>query len=451
MTRTTRRWRSAAVIGVASLVLAACGGDGDDESSAGSTDDPTSEADDEDEAAEEEPVERTCEPDPAAAEQPLALGALLPESGSLAFLGPPMTTGAAVAVDDINASGGINGADVTMQSADEGDANLNIVGDSATSLINQGVSAILGAAATGMSQLVYSQITGSCVLEISPSNTGIEVSDWNTAGMYFRTAPSDDLQGEILGDVILQDGHETVGILHLDSPYGAGLADSVVETVENGGMEVVYNEAFSEQAESYSSESAGLAAEDPDAMVVISYDQIYSIVPELQRNFDDLSNLYLVDGNTKDLSVGADGSSPGLEAGVLAGATGTIPGQSVEGSEFGDRMMAKNPDLDSFTYAGEAYDAIILVGLAAVQAQSTDSAAMAAEMVDVSGDGGEVCETFADCRELIEAGEDIDYEGISGPIEFAPNGDPQSAAIGIYEFDEQNVPQYQDAQTLDVD
>lgn len=450
MTRTTRMWRSAAVIGVASLVLAACGGD-DGEETSDATDEPTSEATEEPAAEETQAVERTCEPDPAVAEEPLAVGALLPESGSLSFLGPPMTTGAAVAVEDINAAGGVNGADVVLQSADEGDANLNIVGDSATSLINQGVSAILGAAATGMSQLVYSQITGSCVLQISPSNTGVEVSGWETGGMYFRTAPSDVLQGEILGDVILQDGHETVGILYLDSPYGDGLSQAVTETVEAAGAEVVYNEAFSEQAENYSAEVAELAAAAPDAMVVISYDQIYSIVPELQRSFDDLSNLYLVDGNTKDLSVGADGSSAGLEAGVMTGAKGTIPGQSVEGSEFGERLLEVTPNLDSYTYAGEAYDAIILVALGAVQAQSSDSAAIAAEMADVSGNGGEVCENFADCREMIEAGEDIDYEGVSGPIEFAPNGDPQSAYIGIYEFDEGNIPQYQEALTLDVE
>jgi branched-chain amino acid transport system substrate-binding protein len=447
MTSTSRLCRYAAVAAVASLALAACGDD--NEPTAADTG-PTGAATSKPTGGTESPVNRTCKPDAAAAQAPLTIGALLPQSGSLAFLGPPMTTGATLAVKDINAGGGINDADVVLKPADEGDANLNIVGQSAASLLNQNVSVILGAAATGMSQLVYSQITGACVLQISPSNTGVEVSGWETGGMYFRTAPSDVLQGEILGDVILEDGNETVGILYLDSPYGSGLSESISQTVEAGGVDVVYNEAFSEQAENYSAEVAGLAAANPDAIVVISYDQIYSIIPELQRNFDDLSHLYLVDGNTKDLSVGPDGKSPGLDPGTVAGATGTIPGQSVEGSEFGQRLLQVTSSLDSYTYAGEAYDAIILAGLAAIQAKSSDGAAIAAQMADVSGNGGQQCSSFADCRDLIEAGTDIDYEGISGPIEFADNGDPQSAFIGIYKFDDNNVPQFQESRTLDV-
>lgn len=440
MTRTTRLWRSLAVVGVASLVLTACGGDDEptDDESNGSTD-----------AGAQPTSENTYEP--AAGDAALNIGTLLPLSGTLSFLGPPMTTGSQLAVDDINAAGGIGGAPVALTAADEGDATTNIVGQSATSLIGQGVTAILGAASTGMSQLVYSQITGAGVLEISPSNTGVEVSDWETGGLYFRTAPSDVLQGEILGQVILEDGHESVGILALDSPYGNGLAQTVAETVEAGGVEVVYDERFSDAAESYSSEASALAAADPDAIVVISYDHIYSIIPELANNFDDLSNLYLVDGNTKDFSVGATEGSPGLAEGIVEGAKGTIPGQSVEGSEFGDRLLEITPNLDSYTYAGEAYDAIVLVALAAIQAGATDGASIAAEMVAVSGDGGEECSAFHECKSLIEAGEDIDYDGISGPVEFAENGDPQSAYIGIYQFGADNVPEYQEARALDVE
>lgn len=441
MTRTTRLWRSLAVVGVASLVLSACGGDGEttDDETAGNG---TTETD-------EPAAENTY--DPAAGDPVMTIGTLLPESGSLSFLGPPMTTGAQLAADDINEAGGIDGAPVALSAADEGDANLNIVGQSAAGLLNQGVSAILGAAATGMSQLVYSQITGAGVLQISPSNTGVEVSTWDTGGLYFRTAPSDVLQGEVLGQVILEDGHESVAILYLDSPYGAGLSETVASTVEAGGVEVVYNQAFSEAAESYSAEASAMAAADPDAIVVISYDQIYSIIPELANNFDDLSNLYLVDGNTKDFSVGPTEGSPGLAEGIVEGAQGTIPGQSTEGSEFGDRLLEITPNLDSYTYAGEAYDAIILVTLAAIQAGATDGASIAAEMVDVSGGGGEKCEVFHECKALIEAGEDIDYDGVSGPVEWAPNGDPQSAFIGLYQFGADNVPEFQEARTLDVE
>lgn len=439
MTRSTPLWRSLAVIGVASLVLAACGGDGDPETE--ETSDSTAGA---------EPTSENTYP-AATGDPALNIGTLLPLSGSLSFLGPPMTTGATLAMEDINAAGGIDGAPISLTPADEGDSTVDIVGQSATALLNSGVNAILGAASTGRSQLVYSAITGAGVLQISPSNTGVEVSSWETGGLYFRTAPSDLLQGEILGQVILDDGHESVGILYLDSPYGQGLADSVDEVVSAGGVEVVYKEAFAEGTETYAAEASAMAAEDPDAIVVISYDQIYSIIPELANHFDDLSNLYMVDGNTKDFSVGPTEGSPGLPAGIVEGAKGTIPGQSVEGSEFGDRLLQITPNLDSYTYAGEAYDAIVLVTLASIQAGATDGASIAAEMAAVSGGGGEQCSAFHECKSLIEAGEDVDYEGVSGPIEFAENGDPQSAFIGIYEFGADNVPEFQEARTLDVE
>ncbi|NED93874.1 ABC transporter substrate-binding protein [Phytoactinopolyspora alkaliphila] len=450
MNRRMRLWRSLAVVGVASLVLAACGGDdaeepGDD--GGVTTEEPEGEGD---EGGEEQPPAEG-EFEPAEGDPAMTIGTLLPQSGSLSFLGPPMETGAAVAVEEINENGGIDGAPVELVNADEGDANLNIVGQSADSLINQGVDAILGAAATGMSQRVYSEITGAGILQISPSNTGVEVTDWETNGLYFRTAPSDVLQGEILGEVILEDGHETLGILYIDSPYGEGLAEAVASTVESAGVEVVVQTAVAENAESYSAEVAALAAESPDAIVVVSYDQVYSIIPELESAFDDLSGLYLVDGNTKDLSVGPTEDEPGLPEGVVEGATGTIPGQSVEGTPFAERLLEVTPDLDSWTYAGEAYDAIILVALSAIQAGSTESADIAAEMVDVSGTDGTECSTFAECKTLIESGESINYEGISGPIEFDENGDPQSAFIGIYDFDASNVPVYREARTLDIE
>ncbi|WP_166351253.1 ABC transporter substrate-binding protein [Phytoactinopolyspora limicola] len=452
MNRSTRLWRSIAAVGVAALVLAACGGDDSDEPS----DDDGPVAEETDEPGDDDPEDPGDDPgageyEPAEGDPALTIGTLLPQSGTLAFLGPPMTTGAELAAADINEAGGIDGAPVELVNADEGDDSLNIVGASADSLINQEVDAILGAAATGMSQRVYSQITGAGILQISPSNTGVIVSDWDTGGLYFRTAPSDLLQGEILGEVILEDGHETLGILYLDNPYGEGLATSLAETAEAGGVEVVHNSAIAERSESYSAEVSGLAAESPDAIAVITYDDIYAIVPELERAFDSLDNLYLVDGNTKNLSEGPTPDEPGLPEGVVEGATGTIPGQSVEGTPFGERLLEITPDLDSYTYAGEAYDAIVLVALAAIQAGSSDGQDIAAEMASVSGGGGTACSSFVECKQLIEAGEDVNYDGISGPIEFDDNGDPQSAYIGIYDFDADNAPQFREARTLDVD
>ena len=115
MIRTTRLWRSIAVVGVASLALAACGGDDDGDGTAGGDD--------------ESPAEQTGDGE-------LILGTLLPQTGSLAFLGPPEFAGVDLAVDEINAAGGVLGQDVVVNHTDSGDTSTDIASQSVDSLLS---------------------------------------------------------------------------------------------------------------------------------------------------------------------------------------------------------------------------------------------------------------------------------------------------------------------------
>ncbi len=80
---------------------------------------------------------------------------------------------------------------------------------------------------------------------------------------------------------------------------------------------------------------------------------------------------------------------------------------------------------------------MIVSALAAVEAGDDDGEALAEHIVDVT-EGGTKCTTFADCAALLADGEDIDYDGISGPLELGPTGSPTAASIGIYLYDAQN-------------
>jgi len=125
-----------------------------------------------------------------------------------------------------------------------------------------------------------------------------------------------------------------------------------------------------------------------------------------------------------------------LPAGLLTGVKGTLPGAD-SGAEFQARLKSVDPALKDFSYAGESYDAVNVVALAAVVAESDAGADIAENLVEVTT-GGEKCSSFADCKELAEAGTDFDYDGVSGPIEFDENGDPTEASVGVYEYDAQN-------------
>ncbi|GAA3147378.1 hypothetical protein GCM10020001_083360 [Nonomuraea salmonea] len=62
---------------------------------------------------------------------------------------------------------------------------------------------------------------------------------------------------------------------------------------------------------------------------------------------------------------------------------------------------------------------------------------IAAKLAEVSK-GGEKCTNFKECVDLLKAGKDIDYEGVSGPVEFNDAGDPAVATIGIYQYGNNN-------------
>ncbi|MHA7155965.1 ABC transporter substrate-binding protein [Arthrobacter sp. TMN-50] len=363
---------------------------------------------------------------------PLVLGTLLPTTGALAFLGPPEIAGTNLAIQEINEAGGVLGQDAEIIHRDSGDTTTDIATQSVTDLLSQDVSGIIGAASSGVSRTVINQITGAGVIQMSPANTAPDFTDWDDNGLYWRTAPADVLQGGILGNYIMECGAQTVGMIVLNDAYGTGLQGFITDAVESAGGQVVANEMFNEGDSQFSSQVDAVVAAEPDAVVVISFDQAASIVPLLTAQGVDPTSMFFVDGNTSDFS-------EDLDPGTLEGAQGTIPGPFI-GDAFQEALLEIDPALTSWSYAGESYDAVNLIALAAEAAGSTDGETIAAELQGVSQEG-EKCFDFAACVTLLREGGDIDYDGISGPISFDENGDPTEAFIGIYAFDGDNVPQ----------
>ena len=201
-----RLWRLLALFFAFTLVAAACGDDsGDDEASDDTTDDTATD-------------ETTA--DGGSADGVLAFGGLLPQTGDLAFLGPPEEAGAQLAIEDINAAGGVLGADATFDPGDSGDTNTDIANQTTDRHLANGVDAIIGAASSGVSFTVIDKITGANVIQFSGANTSPDFTTYDDNGLYFRTAPSDVLQGRVLSDLIVADGNATVGIMARQDPYG---------------------------------------------------------------------------------------------------------------------------------------------------------------------------------------------------------------------------------------
>ena len=223
-------------------------------------------------------------PAPAgAAGAPLKIGYLLPLTGNLAFLGPPEIAGFDLAISDINAAGGVLGAPVGSEGADSGDTSTDTATQSVDRLLQAGVNAIVGAASSGVSQTVIDTITGAGVMQISPANTSDIFTTYNDNGLYFRTAPPDLLQARALADLILEDGNNTVGILALNDPYGTGLAENTLKNLVEGGLSEgdIESIIYDPQAANFDSEVQKMVDLNPDAIVVIGFEESSKIIQGL--------------------------------------------------------------------------------------------------------------------------------------------------------------------------
>ena len=417
MTMRSKRLTGAALCVAASLTLAACGG-GDD------TAEPETET-----ATESESAAPAAEGDGT-----LTIGSLLPQTGNLAFLGPPEFAGVELAIKEINEAGGVLDQDVAYVEGDSGDTSQDIANPTVDRLLAANVDVIIGAASSGVSLTVIDKITSAGVVQYSPANTAAELTDYEDNGLYFRTAPPDILQGRILGETILADGCTNLGVLALQDPYGEGLANFVGETVTGGGSALAPEEPifYDPAASNFDAQVNELKAANPDCVALIGFEESAKVINSMVSAGIGPQEvpLYLVDGNLGN-ALGED-----LPAGVLAGAKGSLPGAEAT-AEFRERLATVDPALKDYSYAAESYDAVITSALAALVAESDAGEAIGAELPGVTKDG-EKCTTFADCKELIEAGDDIDYDGISGPIELNEKGDPTSAIIGIYTYGPDN-------------
>ena len=374
----------------------------------------------------------------------LNLGTILPQTGSLATLGPPAIEASNMAVADINAAK--QGIKINITQKDSGDTSTNIATQSVTALLAAGDTAILGAESSSTSLTVIDQISKAGVVEFSPANTSPTFTTYADNGFYWRDAPSDVLQGKVLGQKVLKDGATNVAVIYQNDSYGTGLDDNVTKAITAGGGTVTQNIAFDVAATDFTTEINQALATNPDALVVISFDQIKTIAQELATAGFDFKKFYGSDGNFGVID-------PSYTNADIAGAQFTNPGVNVAGAFKTklDKFTAADgaKALTAYSYAPESYDAVVLLALAALQGGKTDGTTLKENLQSVSEDGTK-CTTFTDCAKLIAAGKDINYDGLSGPITFSADGDPQQAYISIYKYATGNTNSFESAEFGDL-
>lgn len=355
----------------------------------------------------------------------LKLGYLLPETGPREFLGPPLTSGVRLAIEEINAAGGVLGNEVELLGGDTAN-DPNRAREEASRLLSSGVQGIIGAAASGMTQAVIDDITSAGVVQCSPSNTGIFLTTYPDNGYYFRTAASDAAQAPVLADLIVESGYTTVAIAARADDYGVPFLEQTRQSLAARGVTVVLEEFYDPESGTFETVSGAMVDSGADAYVILSFVEGAQIIQGLLDSGIQATQIFGGDG----IAGGAFSDNFASPA-VLEGMRFTAP-TSVVPEPFEARLLDFNPELLDFLFSPNAYDCVNLMALAAAVAGSTASESIRDNMIAVTN-GENECTTFAECVEFVEAGESIAYQSAVGTalnfMEVREGGGEPSRAI----------------------
>lgn len=375
----------------------------------------------------------------AASAEDVKLGIILGFTGPLESITPNMASGAELAVNEVNEAGTLlEGSKVTVVRANSTCVDAAAATAAAERLVTSDkVQGIMGADCSGVTGAVLQNVARpNGVVMISPSATSPALSEAEDDGLFFRTAPSDARQGEVIAEILKERDIGSVAITYTNNDYGKGLADSIQQAFEKAGGKVTISAAHEDGKADYSAEVAALAAAGGDMLVVAGYvDQGGKGVIQAALDTGAFETFFLPDGMYGDALVEAIGSP-------LDGSFGTVPGTDSEGAtKILD--MAKEAGFDgTSSYVGESYDAASLILLAMQAAGSAAPADYKSKIEEVANAPGEKIYPgdLAKAIELLKAGTDIDYVGATnveliGPGESAGSFREYTVKDGKFETD----------------
>lgn len=351
-------------------------------------------------------------------------------TGGIESLTPPIFDGARLAVQQINAQGGLlGGQELVMPSGDTTCSDASAASNAADRMVNtEQVTAIVGALCTGATIAAANNaaIPGG-VLMVSPASTAPAVSELDDNDLVFRTVPSDAFQGEMLAKLLLDKGIDYVAVTYVNNDYGRGLSDAFAEVFEAGGGTVADNLGHEDNRADYRSELGALSATGADTLVVLAYADTSGQTVMRQAYESGMFTQYVgADGMVGDSLVDAIGAD------VLDGMIATRPGSpDLPGADIFN-AAAEDAGFDpSAVFAAQAYDAAFLVALAIEQNGSAERAGLSEALRSVATAPGEVIlpGEWEKAVELIAQGTEINYEGASGTHEFDENGDVPGVVV----------------------
>ncbi|MGC6452397.1 MAG: ABC transporter substrate-binding protein [Candidatus Puniceispirillaceae bacterium] len=336
------------------------------------------------------------------------LGIIFGFTGPIESLTPPMAAAAEMAMKEVTDSGSfMNGSSVTAVRADSTCVDAAAATAGAERLITaEGISAIVGADCSGVTIAVLQNTAmAKGMVMISPSATSPALSTMEDNGLFFRTAPSDAREGQVVAEMLKEKGYNSVALTYTNNDYGKGLADAIQSNFESMGGSITIVTAHEEGKGDYSAEVGALAQAGGDLLVVAGYlDQGGKMIIQGSLDAGSFDTFFLPGGMIGDSLPEAIGSD-------LDGSFGVVAGTDSPGA----KMMSDIIGGELGPFVGESYDAAALIMLAMQAAGSANSADFAGKVLDVANAPGEKIYPgeLAKGMKILAGGGDIDYVGAS--------------------------------------
>ncbi|NKB53077.1 MAG: ABC transporter substrate-binding protein [Rhizobiaceae bacterium] len=347
----------------------------------------------------------------AALAEEIKLGVFFGFTGPIESIVADMGPAAELAIKEVSDSGALlNGTTVKAVRGDTTCTDAAVATAAAERLItSEGVKALVGGDCSGVTTAALQNVAlPNGTVMISPSATSPALSTVEDKGLFFRTAPSDARQGQIVTDILMEKGVKEIALTYTNNDYGKGLADSIETNYKAAGGKVTIVAAHEDGKGDYSAEVGALASAGGEVLVVAGYiDQGGKGIIQGSLDSGTFDTFYLPDGmvgDTLPVAIGPD----------LNGSYGANPGTDSPGAATFAKM-AEAAGFKAGPFSAEAYDAAALIMLAMQAAKSPESSALKDKVMDVANAPGEKIYPgeLAKALKILADGGEVDYVGAS--------------------------------------
>ena len=391
-----KKFASLSLAAVMALSLAACGGSGNNSSTGDSNGSSASTG---------TSSESASSGSTGSAEGgTLKIGGIGPLTGDNAAYGLAVQRGAQIAVDEINAAGGINGMTVEFNMEDDvSDAETSV--NAYNSLKDWGMQMLLGTVTSAPCIAVVAETADDNMFQLTPSGTAIECL--GDAGNAFRVCFSDPSQGTVSADYISEHSlRENIGVIYDSSDtYSTGIYESFAAEAESLGLNIVAAEAFTADSSSdFSVQLQKCKDAGADLLFLPIYYQEASLILQQANNISFAPTFFGVDGMDGVLTV--ENFDTSLAEGVMLLTPFFVNSEEENVKSFVSAYQEAYGETP-IQFAADAYDGVYAIKLAAEQAGIT---------ADMSA--SDICDAMK------TAMTEIELAGVTGTIQWTEDGEP---------------------------